>query len=133
MATTKTVVEDVTNVTVESSVSTSLTIQPSTTAVSVSAISPTDASSTAAQLSFVPHNVITATNVQDALEQLADQYFRSNDVPDPTTTNLEEGDFFYDLNDNQLKVYRETSTNVFQFVPLAQATGDMETVDAGSF
>lgn len=133
MATTITVVEDVTNVTVESSVSTSLTIQPSTTAVSVSAISPTDASSTAAQLSFVPHNVITATNVQDALEQLADQYFRSNDVPDPTTTNLEEGDFFYDLNDNQLKVYRETSTNVFQFVPLAQATGDMETVDAGSF
>lgn len=133
MATTITVVEDVTNVTVESSVSTSLTIQPSTTSVSVSAISPTDASSTAAQLSFVPHNVITATNVQDALEQLADQYFRSNDVPDPTTTNLEEGDFFYDLNDNQLKVYRETSTNVFQFVPLAQATGDMETVDAGSF
>jgi len=133
MATTITVVEDVTNVTVESSVSTSLTIQPSTTAVSVSAISPADASSTAAQLSFVPHNVITATNVQDALEQLADQYFRSNDVPDPTTTNLEEGDFFYDLNDNQLKVYRETSTNVFQFVPLAQATGDMETVDAGSF
>lgn len=133
MTTTITVVEDVTNVTVESSVSTSLTIQPSTTAVSVSAISPTDASSTAAQLSFVPHNVITATNVQDALEQLADQYFRSNDVPDPTTTNLEEGDFFYDLNDNQLKVYRETSTNVFQFVPLAQATGDMETVDAGSF
>ena len=133
MATTITVVEDVTNVTVESSVSTSLTIQPSTTAVSVSAISPADASSTAAQLSFVPHNVITATNVQDALEQLADQYFRSNDVPDPTTTNLEEGDFFYDLNNNQLKVYRETSTNVFQFVPLAQATGDMETVDAGSF
>lgn len=133
MATTITVVEDVTNVTVESSVSTSLTIQPSTTSVSVSAISPADASTSAAQLSFTPHNVITATNVQDALEQLADQYFRSNDVPDPTTTNLEEGDFFYDLNDNQLKVYRETSTNVFQFVPLAQATGDMETVDAGSF
>lgn len=133
MATTITVVEDVTNVTVESSVSTSLTIQPSTTSVSVSAISPADASTSAAQLSFTPHNVITATNVQDALEQLADQYFRSNDVPDPTTTNLEEGDFFYDLNDNQLKVYRETSTNVFQFVPLAQATGDMDTVDAGSF
>ena len=133
MATTITVVEDVTNVTVESSVSTSLTIQPSTTSVSVSAISPADASTSAAQLSFTPHNVITATNVQDALEQLADQYFRGNDVPDPTTTNLEEGDFFYDLNDNQLKVYRETSTNVFQFVPLAQATGDMETVDAGSF
>jgi len=29
----------------------------------------------------------TALNVQDALEQLADQYFRGNDVPNPTTTN----------------------------------------------
>jgi hypothetical protein len=84
-------------------------------------------------LTFTPHNVITATNVQDALEQLADQFFRGNDVPNAGTTNLSEGDFFYDLNDNQLKVYRETSSNVFQFVPLAQATGDMETVDAGSF
>ena len=54
-------------------------------------------------------------------------------LPNPTTTNLEEGDFFYDLNDNQLKVYRETSTNNFEFVALAQATGDMEVVDAGVF
>ena len=133
MATTITVVEDVTNVTVESSVATALTIEEDVTTVSVSAISPSAASSSAATLSFTPHNVITATNVQDALEQLADQYFRGNDVPDPTTTNLEEGDFFYDLNDNQLKVYRETSTNNFEFVVLAQATGDMEVVDAGSF
>ena len=112
---------------------TTITLVEDVTSVSVSAISPTDASTNAAQLTFTPHNVITATNVQDALEQLADQFFRGNDVPNAGTTNLEEGDFFYDLNDNQLKVYRETSSNVFQFVPLAQATGDMETVDAGSF
>ena len=114
MATTITVVEDVTD-------------------ISISAISPSDASLTASQLSFTPHNVITASNVQDALEQLADQFFRSNEAPSASTQNLSEGDFFYDLNDNQLKVYRETSSGVFQFVPLAQATGDMETVDAGSF
>jgi hypothetical protein len=113
MATTITVVEDITN-------------------VSVSAVNPI-ASFTASGLEFTPHATITGTNIQDALEQLADQFFRGNDVPDASTTNLEEGDFFYDLNDNQLKVYRETSSNVFQFVPLAQATGDMETVDAGSF
>jgi hypothetical protein len=112
---------------------TTITVVEDVTSISVSAISPTDASTSAAQLAFTPHNVITATNVQDALEQLADQFFRGNDVPSASTTNLEEGDFFYDLNDNQLKVYRETSSNVFQFVPLAQATGDMETVDAGSF
>lgn len=112
---------------------TTITVVEDITSVSVSAISPTDASTNAANLTFTPHNVITATNVQDALEQLADQFFRGNDVPNSGTTNLSEGDFFYDLNDNQLKVYRETSSNVFQFVPLAQATGDMETVDAGSF
>lgn len=113
MATTITVVEDITN-------------------VSISAVNPT-ASFNASGLEFTPHATITGTNIQDALEQLADQFFRGNDVPNPGTTNLSEGDFFYDLNDNQLKVYRETSSNVFQFVPLAQATGDMETVDAGSF
>ena len=113
MATTITVVEDITN-------------------VSVSAVNPI-ASFTASGLEFTPHATITGKIIKSALEQLADQFFRSNDVPDVNTTNLEEGDFFYDLNDNQLKVYRETSSNVFQFVPLAQATGDMETVDAGSF
>ena len=112
---------------------TTITVVEDVTSVSIASVSPTEASTNASSLSFTPHNVITATNVQDALEQLADQYFRGNDVPDPSTTNLEEGDFFYDLNDNQLKVYRETSSNVFQFVPLAQATGDMEIVDAGSF
>ena len=111
---------------------TTITIVENITDVSISAVNPT-ASFTASGLEFTPHATITGTNIQSALEQLADQFFRSNDVPDVNTTNLEEGDFFYDLNDNQLKVYRETSSNVFQFVPLAQATGDMETVDAGSF
>ena len=112
--------------------STTITIVEDITQVSVSAVNPT-ASFTASGLAFTPHNTITGTNIQDALEQMADQYFRGNEVPSASTANLEEGDFFYDLNDNQLKVYRETSNGVFQFVALAQATGDMETVDAGSF
>tara|TARA_Y100000385_G_scaffold147358_1_gene152941 strand:+ start:3728 stop:4069 length:342 start_codon:yes stop_codon:yes gene_type:complete len=111
---------------------TTITVVEDITQVSVSAVNPT-ASFTASGLEFTPHATITGTNIQAALEQLADQFFRGNDVPSASTTNLAEGDFFYDLNDNQLKVYRETSNNVFQFVPLAQATGDMETVDAGSF
>tara|TARA_R110002153_G_C13280851_1_gene494058 strand:+ start:813 stop:1154 length:342 start_codon:yes stop_codon:yes gene_type:complete len=112
--------------------STTITIVEDITQVSVSAVNPI-ASFTASGLGFTPHNTITGTNIQDALEQMADQYFRGNEVPSASTANLEEGDFFYDLNDNQLKVYRETSNGVFQFVALAQATGDMETVDAGSF
>lgn len=111
---------------------TTITVVEDITTVSVSAINPT-ASFTAEGIEFTPYATITGTNIQDALEQLADQFFRSNEAPVAGDTNLEEGDFFYDLNDNQLKVYRETSTNVFEFVPLAQATGDMETVDAGSF
>jgi hypothetical protein len=111
---------------------TTITVVEDITQVSVSAVNPT-ASFNESGLEFTPHATITGTNIQAALEQLADQFFRGNDVPSASTTNLAEGDFFYDLNDNQLKVYRETSSNVFQFVPLAQATGDMETVDAGSF
>ena len=57
---------------------TTITVVEDVTSVSVSAISPSDASTNASTLTFTPHNVITATNVQDALEQLADQFFRSN-------------------------------------------------------
>ena len=87
----------------------------------------------AGDITYTATGSLAGGNVQDALGDLADQFFRSNEAPSASTQNLSEGDFFYDLNDNQLKVYRETSSNVFQFVPLAQATGDMETVDAGSF
>ena len=56
-------------------------------------------------------------------------------APADGSTNLEEGDFFYDTDDNQLKVYRETSSGVFEFVPImvGAASGDSDTVDAGAF
>ena len=72
-------------------------------------------------------------SVAAAIQTLADQQFRGTTAPTAGTTNLEEGDLFYDTDDNQLKVYRETSSGVFEFVPLAQATGTMDTLDAGSF
>ena len=111
MATTITVVEDITN-------------------VSISAVNPT-ASFTASGLEFTPHATITGTNIQDALEQLADQFFRGDDAP--TGSNLTEGDLWYDTDDDQLKVYRETSANNFEFVPLASATGTMDNLDGGLF
>ena len=67
----------------------------------------------------VPHGTITATNVQDALEQLADQDFRSNDTP--TGTNVSEGDTWYDLDDNIMKVYREISSGVFAWTNVVVA------------
>ena len=79
-----------------------------------------------------PHGTITATDLQRALEQLADQDFRSDSEP---TVNVEEGDTWYDTEDNQLKVYRETSTGVFEWVPImvGNISEDSDTLDAGAF
>jgi len=84
---------------------------------------------------FTPHNTLTANNVSDALKQLADQQFRGTTAPTAGTANLEEGDLFYDTDDDQLKVYRETSSGVFQFVPIivGDASVDSDTLDAGAF
>lgn len=76
-------------------------------------------------------NVIPQGTVANALKVLADQFYRSDDAP--SNANLSEGDLWYDTDDDQLKVYRETSTNVFEFVPLASATGTMDNLDGGLF
>ena len=77
--------------------------------------------------------VASAGSVASAIQIVADQQFRGTTPPADGTTNLEEGDLFYDTDDDQLKVYRETSTNVFEFVPLAAATGTMDNLDGGLF
>jgi len=76
-------------------------------------------------------NIIPAGTVANALGVLADQFFRSDTAP--TGSNLEEGDLWYDTNDDQLMVYRETSPSNFEFVPLASATGTMDNLDGGGF
>ena len=87
----------------------------------------------AANVTFTAHNTITANNVQTALEQLADQDFRGTSTP--SGSNIQEGDTWYDTDDDQLKVYRETSTGVFAWVPImiGNISADSDTVDAGSF
>ena len=131
-ATTLAVSESVTTVTVEEDVTT-INIAPEITTVEASGIAISTAN--AGALAVTPHGTITATNVQDALNQLADQQFRATTAPAAGSTNLEEGDFFYDTDDNQIKVYRETSSGVFEFVPImvGAASGDSDTVDAGAF
>ena len=84
----------------------------------------------AAQISIQPHGTLTAGTVQGALEQLADQDFRSTSAP--TGTNVSEGDTWYDTDDNEMKVYREISTGVFAWTNLVVAEAD-ETLDAGAF
>ena len=59
--------------------------------------------------------------------------FKSNDAP--TGSDVDEGDIWYDLNDNQFKLYREVTPNFFAWVPIIVGAqgGNSDTLDAGSF
>jgi|TARA_B100000214_G_scaffold374090_1_gene355951 hypothetical protein len=86
---------------------------------------------TADNVTVEAHNTVPGGTLTNALQVLADQFFRGPNTP--SGSNLGEGDLWYDTDDDQLKVYRETSSNNFEFVPLAQATGTMDTLDGGNF
>ena len=85
----------------------------------------------ASDITVEAHNTVPSGSLQNAINILADQFFRGANAP--SGSNLEEGDLWYDTDDDQLKVYRETSTNVFEFVPLAAATDTMDNLDGGQF
>tara|TARA_R110002020_G_scaffold145804_1_gene320035 strand:- start:2841 stop:3254 length:414 start_codon:yes stop_codon:yes gene_type:complete len=87
----------------------------------------------AANVTVTPYNTITSSTLQSALQELADQDFRSTSAP--SGSSVQEGDTWYDTDDDQLKVYRETSSGTFQWVPIivGAAGGDSDTVDAGSY
>ena len=87
----------------------------------------------AANITVTPYNTITAGNLEDALKELADQNFRGASAP--SGDRVEEGDIWYDTDDDQLKVYRETSTGNFAFVPImvGNISPDSDTIDAGSY
>ncbi len=130
------ITEDVINVTVAEEVTT-IDITPTVTNIEAKGLAVSLA--TAAALPFTPHGTITGTNVQEALQQLADQDFRSDTAPTGTivagVSTLSEGDTWYDTNDEQFKVYRETSTGVYEWVPIivGDSSGDSDTLDAGAF
>ena len=62
---------------------------------------------TANNVTVTPYNTIASTNLQTVLQGLADQDFRGASAP--TGSTVSEGDTWYDTDDDQLKVYRETS------------------------
>jgi hypothetical protein len=114
----------------------SITATSATTTLTISSAvaSTTNEASTIAFTS--PVGSLTGTdNVEDALNFLANQFYVATTAPSADTTNLAEGDLFYDTDDNQLKIYRETSTGNFEFVPImiGNSSADSDTVDAGGF
>jgi len=82
-----------------------VTVNETTTVVTTSSVR----TAAAAQVSFTPVGTITATNLQAAMEQLADQKFVGATQPDSSDSNLEEGDLWYNTIDDKLMVYRNTS------------------------
>ena len=112
---------------------TSVLATPTVTTVEAYNLSLASGSVAANAVSSTAYGSVTATNVQDALEQLADQDFRQADAP--TGATVSEGDTWYDTDDDEFKVYRETSTGVFEWAPIMVGTppGDSDIVDAGAF
>ena len=115
---------------------TSLTATANTTTLTLSsavAASATDA--TAITFNNPAGTLVGQSTVEGALNYLANQFFVQTSSPASSTTNLAEGDLFYDTDDNQLKIYRETSTGVYSFVPImiGNDSTDSDTIDAGAF
>ena len=125
-----TVSESVTDITVTGQETISVDITQSDVTVEVNNFVLPNQYQDAQNTIVAPYGTITATNVQDALKQLADQDFRSNDTP--TGTNVSEGDTWYDLDDNIMKVYREVSSGVFAWTNVVVAETN-DTLDAGAF
>ena len=125
-----TVSESVTDITVTGQETISVDITQSDVAVEVNNFVLPNQYQDAQNTIVAPYGTITATNVQDALKQLADQDFRSTSTP--TGTNVSEGDTWYDLDDNIMKVYREISSGVFAWTNVVVAETN-DTLDAGAF
>ncbi|MGY8868598.1 MAG: hypothetical protein ACKVJK_23575 [Methylophagaceae bacterium] len=88
----------------------------------------------ATDIVYTSHNTLPGGNVQAALEDLADQFFRQSATP--SGANLAEGDMWYDTANDELRVYREVSSSVYEWHTIAAAQGSnptMNTLDGGSF
>jgi len=124
---------------------TKLIITPQTTSINATSNTTTLTISSAVSGAATDAQGITFNNpvgtltgestVEGALNFLANQFFVQTTAPTSSTTDLAEGDLFYDTDDNQLKIYREVSSGTFQFVPImiGNDSSDSDTVDAGAF
>ena len=128
------ITEEITTITPSATNEIALALSDDVTTVTVNNLAlPSSVPTSATVVSFTPYNTITANTVEVALQQLADQNFRGASTPSGATVG--EGDIWYDTDDDQLKVYRETSSGNFAFVPImvGNISADSDTIDAGSY
>ena len=87
----------------------------------------------AGDIVYTQTGTLPGGNVQEALADLADQFFRQSSTP--SGDNLAEGDLWYNTATDELLVYRQVSGG-FEFHVIASAGGSSPTaftLDGGSF
>jgi len=84
--------------------------------------------SVASAYSVEAHGHMTSSNVQSALQELADTFKKQNSEPG----SYVEGDLWYDIDDNELKIAKDVN-GTLQFIPLLTGTGNMDTISGGTF
>ena len=82
----------------------------------------------ASSVTVSAYNTISGGFLDDALKELADQSFRGGSTP---TTNVEEGDTWYDTLNNIFYVYR-TINGITDWYPLLATQVDSR-LDGGAF
>ena len=122
-----TVNEDSTAITVPSE-TTVITVVEDITSVDITASTP-ETITNAAGIGFSPYGTVAATNVQSALQEIADQFTIQTSAPG--TPN--EGDLFYDTDDDRLQVYADADGSRQWITILSAAADDMQRLDGGSF
>ena len=133
MTITVTVDENPTYITVDES-NLSVTINQSNNPITVTTTSDlTFAASLAEDVVYTQTGSLAGGNVQDALGDLADQFFRQSSTA--SGSNLAEGDLWYNTSSEELFVYREVSGG-YEWHTIASAGGSSPTsftLDGGSF
>ena len=122
-----TITEDITNISIESD--TEITINEDVTEVDITATTPVTITG-ASGINFTPYGTVSSTNVQSALQELADQFTITTSQPG----SPDEGDLFYDTDDNVLQVYADADgSRQWLTILRAGAADDMQRLDGGSF
>jgi len=83
-------------------------------------------------ISFNPYKWVQSQNLQGALEEIADTFHVQDAAPTAATSELNEGDLWYDTGSNQLMVYREVSPSNLDWRVIALA-GYAPPIPAGSY
>ena len=133
MTITVTVDENPTYITVDES-NLTVTLNQSDNPITITTTSDlTLAASLATDVTYTQTGSLAGGNLQEALGDLADQFFRQSSTP--SGSNLAEGDLWYNTSSEELFVYRQVSGG-YEWHTIASAGGSSPTsftLDGGSF